>query len=174
MSPQMLQILIPLLVILPIIALRARRMSRKQPLKLGRLWIRPVILLAVCLLVIFLPQPGLPVHRFTSLDALWFGLAIGLGVVGGWYLGRTMTIEVHPEDGTLMVQASPVGLLVILGLVAARFGVRAGVQMEARAWHLDVSLIFDLLIVFTAALFSMRSAEMYLRAKKVMEQAKRA
>lgn len=172
MSPQTLQLLIPLVVIIPIILLRARKLSRKQPLKLGRLLIRSAILLAVCALYFLMPQPGVPPHRFVPMDAVVLGAAILLGGVGGWTMGRTMTIDVHPEDGTLMVQASPIGLLVILGLVAARLAVRAGVRMEAETWHLDVALIFDALIVFTAALFVVRSLEMYLRAKRVMERAK--
>jgi hypothetical protein len=172
MSPQTLQILIPLVIIIPIILLRARKMSRKQPLKLGLLLIRPIILLVVCALYFLVPQPGVPPHQFVPMDGLLLGLAAVIGVVGGWYMGRTMTIDVHPEDGTLMVQASPIGLLVILGLVAVRMAIRAGAKMEAESWHLDVALIFDALIIFTAALFVVRSLEMYLRAKKVMEQAK--
>jgi len=173
MSPQTLQLLIPLVIIIPIILLRARRLSRKQPLKLGLLLIRPVLLLAVCVLYFAVPQPGVPPHHFVPVDGLVLGLAILLGAVGGWYMGRTMAIDVHPEDGTLMVQASPVGLLVILGLVAARLVVRAGATMEAEAWHLDVALIFDGLILFTAALFAVRSLEMYLRAKRVMVESGR-
>ena len=41
MSPQMLQYILPLVLIAVVVALRARKLSRKQPLKLGRLWIRP-------------------------------------------------------------------------------------------------------------------------------------
>ena len=42
---------------------------------------------------------------------------------------------------------------------------------EVSAWHLDVVLLFDALIVFTAGLFIIRSLEMYLRAKRVMAAA---
>ena len=92
----------------------------------------------------------------------------GAGAAGGWQLGRTMAIDVHPETGTLMVQSSPVGLMVLLGLVLVRMGLRTGVRMEAEAWHLNAALIIDMLIVFTAALFVTRSLEMYLRARRVM------
>jgi len=168
MSQQMTQYLLPLLVIVVVVALRARRLSKKRPLKLGRLWIRPAILLIACAAVLLLPQPGVPVHQFSPMDAVWFGLAILLGAVGGWQLGRTMAIDVHPGDGTLMVQASPVGLIVLIALVVGRTLVRVVAAREGQAWHLDVALIFDALIVFTAALFAVRSLEMYLRAKKVM------
>jgi hypothetical protein len=44
-------------------------------------------------------------------------------------------------------------------------------RLEGEAWHLDVLLISDALIVFTAALFVLRSLEMYLRARAVMQAA---
>ena len=47
---------------------------------------------------------------------------------------------------------------------------RAGAGYEAQAWHLDVGLIFEGLITFSAALFTVRSLEMYLRAKKVLSE----
>ena len=109
MSSQILQFLLPLLLIVVIVALRARKLSKKQPLKLGGLWIRPIFLLAACILVLALPQPGVPVRHFATLDWAVLALAGVVGGIGGWYLGRTMAIEVHPEDGTLMAQASPVG-----------------------------------------------------------------
>ena len=39
---------------------------------------------------------------------------------------------------------------------------------EGRAWHLDALLISDALIVFSASLFTLRAAEMYIRARRVM------
>jgi hypothetical protein len=168
MSPQLLQYGLPLLLIAVVVALRARKLSKKQPLKLAGLWIRPLFLLAACILVLAIPQPGMPARYFAVLDWAVLALAAVIGGIGGWYLGRTTAIEVHPENGTLMAQASPVGLFVILGLMLVRTGLRAGVRLEAEAWHLDVVLIFDGLIVFTALLFAVRSLEMYLRAKKVM------
>jgi hypothetical protein len=53
-------------------------------------------------------------------------------------------------------------------LILFRMGLRTGLAVEARAWHLDVLLISDALIAFTAALFTLRSVEMFIRAKRVM------
>ena len=171
-SPSILQYILPLLIIVPILAFRWQRLSRKRRLKLGLLWLRPASVVLVCIAAVALPRflhvPGQPVRSFEVTDLAVIALAIALGSVGGWYMGRTMKIDVHPEDGTLMVQSSPVGLLVILGLVVLRMGVRAGAGYEAQAWHLNIGLIFEGLITFSAALFTARSLEMYLRAKKVM------
>jgi hypothetical protein len=51
---------------------------------------------------------------------------------------------------------------------------RTGLEIEGRAWHLDVLLFSDALIVFTATLFALRAVEMYLRAKQVMGEPRHA
>jgi len=169
---QMLQFL-PVLIILPVLYLRMRKMTKAQPLKLGRLWIRPVFILLAAGLVVFLPQPGQhTVRHFLAQDWAWLAVAAALGGVAGWYWGRTMAIEVHPEDGTLMVKGGQAAILVLVVLILVRLGLRTGLRMEASAWHLDMVLISDALIVFSAALFTLRAAEMYLRARRVMDQTK--
>jgi hypothetical protein len=78
---------------------------------------------------------------------------------------------VHPEDGTLMVKGGQAAMLVLVVLILFRVGLRTGLQAEATAWHLDMLLISDASIVFTALLFSVRSAEMFIRARRVMATA---
>lgn len=170
---QALQYFLPILIILPVLYLRMRRMTKAQPLKLGRLWIRPAIILLAAGLVVFLPQPGQhAVRHFLASDWAWLALAAGLGGVAGWYWGRTMAIEVHPEDGTLMVKGGQAAILVMAVLILFRMGLRTGLRLEASAWHLDMVLISDASIVFSAFLFSLRAVEMYLRARQVMGQKK--
>jgi len=166
---QTLQLVLPILIVLPILYFRMRGMTKAQPLKLGRLWIRPVLILAAATAVLFLPQPGNhAVRHFVLQDWAWLGLAAGLGGMAGWQWGRTMAIEVHPENGTLMVTGSQLALLVLAVLILIRLGLKTGLEVEGQAWHLDALLISDALIVFSASLFTLRAAEMYLRAKRVM------
>ena len=157
MSPQMLQLLIPVAIIAVVFLLRARKVGKPQPLKLGLLWIRPTLLVVACAMVLLVPpQRGVaPVH-FLPLD--WAILAAGavLGAIGGWHLGRTMAIEVHPENGTLMVTTSPLGLMVLVVLVLARTGIRAEAGMAGAGWPVNPAVIVDALIVFTAAMFTVR------------------
>ena len=170
---QALQLFLPLLIILPVLYLRMRKMTKAQPLKLGRLWIRPAFIMTAAVLVVLLPQPGRhAVRHFLAQDWAWLALAAGLGGVAGWQWGRTMAIEVHPEDGTLMVKGGQAAMMVIGVLILFRMGLRTGLGMEASAWHLDMLLISDAMIVFSAFLFSLRAVEMYLRAQRVMGQAK--
>jgi hypothetical protein len=174
MSPQTLQILIPVLVIIPVFLLRMRRMGKQQPFKLGMLWLRPAILLLACAAVLLLPsRPGAAPIHLMPMD--WAVLALGtvLGAVGGWYIGKTMAIEVHPENGTLMVTTSPVGFMALIVLVLLRMAVRTEAGLAGADWPVNPAVIVDALIVFTAALFTVRAVEMYLRAKRVMAGSRR-
>jgi Protein of unknown function (DUF1453) len=172
---QTLQLFLPILILLPVLYFRLRKMTKAQPLKLGRLWIRPALILLAAALVLFLPQPGRhAVRHFLAQDWAWLGMAAGLGGIAGWYWGRTMAIEVHPENGTLMVSGGQIAILVLVALMLFRLGLKTGLEVEGRAWHLDVLLMSDALIVFSAALFTLRSVEMYIRAKRVMGTGKAA
>ncbi len=169
MSPQTLQLVLPMAVIAVVILLRARRVGRPQPLKLGLLWIRPALLLLACGVILFLPaRPGAAPIHLMPLDWAILAVGAGLGAIGGWHLGKTMAIEVHPENGTLMVTTSPIGLLVLVALLALRTLVRTEAGSFAAGWPVNPAVIVDALIVFSAALFTVRALEMYLRAKKVM------
>ena len=170
MQQQTIQFFLPILILLPVMYFRLRRMTRPQPLKLNRPWILPAIILAVVALVLLTPQPGPhAVRHFASSDWAWMALAAALGAVGGWHWGRAMAIEVHPENGTLMVKGGQAALLVLVMLVLLRLGLRTGLAVEGKALNLDVLLISDASIIFTAALFTARAIEMYIRARRIMD-----
>jgi hypothetical protein len=164
-QPGYLQFL-PLLIVLPILFFRMRRMAKPQALKLNRLWIRPAILIAAASIVLLVPVPGaLPMM---PADWLWVALAALLGAVAGWQWGRTTALHLHPEDGTLMQTASMAGMMVLVVLVLLRLGLRTGLRMGAGAWHLNVLTITDASIVFSALLFAVRGLEIFLRARRIM------
>jgi hypothetical protein len=154
---------IPILVILPLVYLRLRRMMKPQPLKLNRLWIRPVVILALGISAIGAALPPMG-------DLPWFVLAALIGGALGWQWGRLMVIHIDPATGTLMTRGSQAALIVMVLLLALRVGLRAGLNLEAAAWHLDAVLITDGFIVFAAFLFGVRGLEMYLRARRVLAE----
>jgi len=168
---QLLQLFLPILILLPVLYFRMRRISRPRPLKLKRMWVGPAIFLAITALVLIAPGPHGEDHHWTMQAWTWLVPAAIAGAAAGWYWGRTMKIEVHPEDGTLMVKGGQAAILVLLILVLFRTGLRTGLEVEGRAWHLDMLLISDASIVFTALLFTVRSVEMFIRARRVMATA---
>lgn len=159
-----LRYVIPVLIIVPVLYLRLRKLMRPQPLKLNRLWIRPAIILLAGIGVLVGAPPPLA-------DLPWFVIAAGAGTAAGWQWGRLMAIHVDPDKGTLMTRGSQAALLVIVLLLAARIGLGALLKFQGAAWHLDAVLITDELIVFSAFLFGVRGLEMYLRARRVLAAA---
>jgi len=155
--------LLPLLIAIPLIYFRVRRMSGTQPLKLPQLWIRPAILVVLAGVVIATSPPAMA-------DWPWLVLAMALGGIAGWFWGRTMAIHVHPEDGTLMTTGGQVAIVVLIALIVVRMVLNTGLRMEAQDWKIDPILVSDASIVFAAALFAVRGLETFLRARKVMAE----
>lgn len=167
-QPDLATYIIPILVLLPFLYLRLRRMLKPQALKLRGLWIRPAILIAVAVFVLVTPVPGRT--PLIPSDMAWVALAAALGAAAGWQWGRTTALHLHPENGTLMQTGSMAGMIVLVVLVLLRLGLRTGLGMEASSWHINVWLITDASILFSALLFAVRGLEIFLRARKIMAQ----
>ena len=135
-----------------VITLRMRRMSKERPLKIEQLWIVPGIygLIAGFLYWRF------PPHGMTI---LWCAIAMALGAAAGWQRGRMMHISVDPETHAIRQKASPAAMLFLLALIAVRYGAR---ELAAT----------DILIAFALGLLSMQRYEMYLRAKRLLGEAR--
>ncbi|MGI4730793.1 MAG: CcdC protein domain-containing protein [Janthinobacterium lividum] len=151
------QYLIPIVVIAIVFAFRARRMSRSRPLKLGQLWIVPAIY-ALVVVAAFVANPP----HATGWAAALVGLVLGCGL--GWWRGKTIAIDVDPVTGTLSQKASPLGMLLLLALVALKSAAQAG----GRAAHLDVGVLTDGALALALGTFTTMRVEMYLRARRVL------
>ena len=152
------QVLIPIVVIAIVFAFRMRRMSRSRPLNIGQLWVVPAIYVVICGAAITARPPA-------ALGWLAVIVGIGVGAAIGWYRGKAVQIEVDPETQKLRQKASPLGMVILLGLVVAKVSLNA----EGRTAHLDW-LGNGLLGVALGTLSAMR-IEMYLRAKQVVAAA---
>ena len=84
------QMLLPLLVIAVVLALRFKSITKPRPLKPGRLWIQPMILIGLAAMTIGLHPPGLLGTGLSILAAL-------LGGAIGWHRGKLMRIEHDPD-----------------------------------------------------------------------------
>ena len=171
---QALQLFLPILILLPVLYFRMRRMARAQPLKLTQMWIRPAIFLAITALVLVAPGPHGEAHHWTP--QAWPGwrwqvrpAASPAGTGAAPWRSRCI-----PKNGTLMVRGGQAAMLVLVVLILFRLGLRTGLAVEGGAWHLDVLLVSDASIVFTALLFTVRSVEMFIRARRVMAAAPKA
>lgn len=159
---------VPVLIILPLLYRRLRKLLRPQELKLRRLWIRPAIYLVLAAGAILAPTPGAPALTSSTLTALV--IAGALGAAFGWQWGRSTALHVHPETGTLMQTGSLAGMIVFLLLVLLKLGLRFGLKAGAPSLHLNAVLITDVSICFSAMLFAVRGLEIFLRAQRIMRE----
>lgn len=150
-------------VIALVIALRWRRMSRVQSLKLERLWILPAFL-AVVTVGSFAAHP--PRGWAWAICAG----ALALGLVLGWQRGKLMRIEIAPDTHALNQQASPVAILFVVALVVARQGARGFAGQ--RGLHIDPVAVTDILLAFALGLFAATRAETYLRGKALLQSSR--
>jgi hypothetical protein len=154
--------LLPFVIIVIVLALRLRSMSRERPLKLGTLWVVPVLYLLVAgsMLMSLTPPP-------IGWGLLLLGLAIGLAV--GWHRGKLIRIERNPETGELRQKASPLAMLLLVALITLKVGARA-IFGETAAGHPGSSalLLTDAFLGFALGLLSATRLEIYLRARRLL------
>ena len=154
-------------VIAGMMALRLRRMSRAQPLKLERLWIVPALLVVgLVFMLAQAPPQGLA----------WLFMAGALVVGGGfgWVRGSTMAIAVDPQTHALNVKASPWAIALLAGLIVVRYGMRSVLAENAGSLHLSVTMITDISLAFAVGLLGVQRVEMALRARRLLAAARAA
>lgn len=153
---------ITIAIIVVIMALRMRRMSAMRPLKLGGLWIVPAIYLVVAaLMFVQLPPTGWVAIASAA------GLMIGAGV--GWQRGKMMHIHVDPETQALNQKASPAAMVFLIALVVVRMGAKSVLGQQG---GVSPAMLTDPLIAFALGMFTLQRVEMYLRAKRLLEEAR--
>lgn len=155
------QYVVMLVVFAIVLGLRGRRLMKVRPLKPERLWVVPVLYLAI-VGVLFARVPPSPLGWLLSL------VALALGGFAGWQRGKTMAIHVDPASGKLMQRGSIWALLTIAALVA----VKMIAQTEGRALHFDANLLVDGLAAFSLGLFAAQRLEMYQRATRLLRTAR--
>ena len=164
---QLLPILIPL-VVLGIVFLRARRARR---VRLGLLWISPLVI-TVLILAGVATQP----HRgpFTLLDGGVFLLAVAAGAGVGWFRAKAVKLTVDPQTHEVTSTTSPVGLVIIVAVFLVRSGLRSAAGVEAGASGLDPAVIADAFLLLAAGLVVGQRVEIFLRARRLISAAQPA
>jgi hypothetical protein len=140
------------------------RNSRARSLKVERLWIMPVILIALTALT-FVAQP-LPRPSAIALEVA----ALIVGVALGWWRGRLTHITVNPDTHDLTSKASPIGMLLILGIFALRYALRSFGGEAAGMLHVSVFEITDALMLLAVGIVCTQRLEMALRATRLVAE----
>jgi hypothetical protein len=143
-----------------------RRNSRPREVNLQRLWIRPLIAF-IGVVVLFSQSP--PPLNAASVAVVTTGIALGAAL--GWQRGRLTLIEVHPETHVVTARVSPLGVILVLGLVALRMILRTALSGPEVDAHL-VGLLADGLMVMAAVTMVAQQIEIGSRARRLQGEAK--
>jgi membrane protein CcdC involved in cytochrome C biogenesis len=161
-DPQTVSFLITAVVVGVVLLLRMRRMRRARPLRLETLWVVPAVL-GLAVAVATWEYPPLTAAGWLALIA-----AVVIGGAIGWVRGMAMRIGVDPATHALNQQSSPAAFLFVVLLIVARQGLR----YEAAALGIDVLMVTGLLLAFAFGLVSATRAEMHLRARRLLADAR--
>jgi membrane protein CcdC involved in cytochrome C biogenesis len=148
-------------IIVIIMALRLRRMGQMRPLKLESLWVVPAIYLVVAGLMFWQLPP-------TGWIAIACIVALLVGAAVGWQRGTMMEIHVDPQTHSLNQKASPAAMFFLIALIVIRMGARSVLGNGG----VSPAMLTDPLIAFALGMFALTRAEMYLRAKRLLEEAR--
>ena len=106
--------ILPFVVPLLVVALLVRRSMGTNKVRIRAMWIRPAILLiAAGATLAASPMPG-PI----ALAAFLAAAVVGAGV--GYLRARHLELSVDPATGTVSSKSTPIGMILIVGLVAIR------------------------------------------------------
>jgi hypothetical protein len=155
--------LLPLLVVGVVLLLRNRQ---ARPLRLERLWVRPVMsVLMVVLVLVELPPP----LTLSSFGLMFLGLGIGGAI--GWQRGRFMQLEVHPETQAVMAKMSSLGMIFVLAIIGLRIWLRSALA-ESPVAGLSAAAVTDSLMILAGAMMLVQQIEITLRARQLLAQAR--
>jgi protein-S-isoprenylcysteine O-methyltransferase Ste14 len=116
------QHLLPYLGPVLVIALLARRLLRNEPRKIrpwGLLILPTIITLGVISLFAATPLPQ-PIVIW----GLGFGVALAIGATAGFLTSHHQEFTIDKATGDVFARATPLGAILVVVLIAARFGIK--------------------------------------------------
>lgn len=166
MTPQQYGPLIGIGVAVVVILLRNRQ---KRTLRPELMWILPTLFAALIAFGLWgmRQAPGADLTPYGPAD---WGLLVGgvvLGLLGGFWRGSMVTIE-KGHDGVLKAQASPLGIILIIALLAVRSFARPWLEGHAANLGLHVVAVEQGFLLLAGGLIVAQRIEMYIRARRIM------
>lgn len=158
--------LIPIVIAMGLVILRN---SRARRLRIEAMWIAPVIMMAMICLALYAERAG----GGLSLTPIGIGLDIAGVIVGGllgWWRARFTHITIDPQTHELTSRASPVGMVVILGILVLRTLVRTYAAANAGALGQWGPPIADALLVMSVGLVCAQRLEIFTRARQLLAE----
>ena len=159
----------PMVMVAIVLLVLVLRNQRARPLRVELLWIRPVILLALFGFGA-LREPIAPTPL--NLAILIAGAAVGAGL--GWQRGRFMRIEVDSDTHAVTSQTSVLGIVLILGVLLLRVLAVTAMRQDAATLPISPTVGSDALIALVIAMFATQGMEMWIRARRLLAQARAA
>ncbi|MEO6312799.1 MAG: hypothetical protein ABIO47_11095 [Sphingomicrobium sp.] len=99
-------------------------------------------------------------------------VGLALGSLLGWQRGRMMRIDVDPATHRLTATQSPAAIMFIVVLIAVKSTMRGVDVASVGGLHLTPQSLTDVLIVFALGLLGVQRLEMYLRARRLLADAR--
>lgn len=159
-------LVVTVLAIVAVLAITLLRNRKPRKLRVEFLWIRPAILLAYAAIFLVLFPPR------SMLDAAGWVAAFLVGAGIGWWRGGFTRIEVDPVTHMTTSQTSPLGMLLVLGLLVVRMGLRSAVLTSGGKAPVTGDQITGWLFGFLFGLVALQQLEIWLRARKLIAVAK--
>ncbi len=155
-----------LLVPVIFIGIALLRGSQARNLVVERLWIMPVVIIAMIGLAISQTPPT------SALGVVLDAVAIAVGAAVGWWRGRFTNITVDPQTHALTSKASAVGMVFILAVFGARYLLRLYANESAQVLHASINDISDAVLLLAVGIVCAQRLEMWLRARRLLAQAR--
>lgn len=164
MTQEQLIPLIAIAVVIPLVLLRNRKPRTLRP---RFMWVAPLLVtLAIGFGLWGISRTSTAPAPVEPLSLLILAVGLALGCAFGWQRGKMTTI--HKEaDGTLKAQASPVGLLVVIGVLVLRRALEPWLEAHAADWNVNPLAILEAFMLFAAGTVVVQRIEMWIRATRI-------
>ncbi|KQY80508.1 CcdC protein domain-containing protein [Brevundimonas sp. Root1423] len=166
MTPQQYGPLIGIGIAVVVILLRNRQ---KRTLRPELMWILPALFIPLIGFGLWgmRQAPGADLTPYGPADWALLAGSLMLGLAAGFWRGSMVTIE-KGQDGVLKAQASPLGIILIVALLAVRSFARPWLEGHAESLGLHVVAVEQGFLLLAGGLIVAQRIEMFIRARRIM------